>query len=204
MNSGANTKVDLVGRFINFYNRYENLNLKITFFLISLQILHLYWLTTDVVLQKIFGESFFLAPKSLLPVFVIIDYIEIPALISGLIFYAYSIRTNKSTAKKSYLFLGLLGVQVIHIFWITDEVVYNSLFNSTFVEIPYVLSWIAILIDYLELPVMVDLFYKVIKRKKSSKPILVLQLTSYFFKCWLIYLKCLNLFFSSTVWIYFW
>lgn len=162
----SDSRVGLLGKFINFYHRYENLNLKITFFLISLQILHLYWLTTDVVLQKIFGESFFLAPKSLLPVFVIIDYIEIPALISGLIFYAYSIRTNKSTAKKSYLFLGLLGVQVIHIFWITDEVVYNSLFNSNFVEIPYVLSWIAILIDYLELPVMADLFYKVIKKKK--------------------------------------
>ncbi|MGH9996503.1 MAG: hypothetical protein ACRD7F_00675, partial [Nitrososphaeraceae archaeon] len=108
MTSGANTKVDLVGKFINFYNRYENLNLKITFFLISLQILHLYWLTTDAVLQKIFAESFFLAPK-VSPVFVVIDYIEIPALISCLIFYAYSIRSNKSTAKKSYLFLGLLG-----------------------------------------------------------------------------------------------
>ena len=166
MDSGANTKIDLVGKFINFYNRYENLNLKITFFLISLQILHLYWLTTAVVLLKTFGESFFLAPKSLLPVFIVIDYIEIPALISGLIFYAYSIRTNKSTAKKSYLFLGLLGVQVIHIFWITDEVVYVSLFYTNFVEIPYVLSWIAILIDYLELPVMVDLFYKIIKKKK--------------------------------------
>ena len=167
MDSGANTKIDLVGKFINFYNRYENLNLKITFFLISLQILHLYWLTTAVVLQKIFGESFFLAPKSLLPLFIVIDYIEIPALISGLIYYAYSIRTNKSTAKKSYLFLGLLGVQVIHIFWITDEVVYVSLFYTNFVEIPYVLSWIAILIDYLELPVMVDLFHKIIKKKKS-------------------------------------
>lgn len=166
MDSGANTKIDLVGKFINFYNRYENLNLKITFFLISLQILHLYWLTTAVVLQKIFGESFFLAPKSLLPLFIVIDYIEIPALISGLIYYAYSIRTNKSTAKKSYLFLGLLGVQVIHIFWITDEVVYVSLFYTNFVEIPYVLSWIAILIDYLELPVMVDLFYKIIKKKR--------------------------------------
>ena len=166
MDSTANTRVDLVRRFINFYKRYETLNLKITFFLISLQILHLYWLTTDVVLQKIFGESFFLAPKSLLPVFIVIDYIEIPALITGLIFYAYSIRSNKSTAKKSYLFLGLLGVQVIHIFWITDEVVYVSLFYTNFVEIPYVLSWIAILIDYLELPVMVDLFYKIIKKKK--------------------------------------
>ena len=117
-------------------------------------------------LKKIFDESFFLAPKSLLPVFVVIDYIEIPALISGLIFYAYSIRSKKSTTKKSYLFLGLLGVQVIHIFWITDEVVYDSLFKTNFVEIPYVLSWIAILIDYLELPVMADLFYKVIKKKR--------------------------------------
>jgi hypothetical protein len=96
----------------------------------------------------------------------VIDYIEIPALISGLIFYAYCVRSNKSSAKKSYLFLGLLAVQVIHIFWITDEVVYHSFFNSSFVELPVVLSWMAILIDYLELPVMADLFYKVVKKKK--------------------------------------
>ena len=166
MTSGSDSKADLVGKFIDFYHRYENLNLKITFFLISLQILHLYWLTTDVVLQKIFGESFFFVPKSFLPIFVVIDYIEIPALISGLIYYAYSVRKNKSSAKRSYLFLGLLAVQVIHIFWITDEVVYDSFFNSSFIELPFVLSWIAILIDYLELPVMADLFYKVIKKKK--------------------------------------
>lgn len=166
MSSGANVKPDLVQKFINFYHRYENLNLKITFFLISLQILHLYWLTTDVVLQKIFGESFFIVPKSLLPLFVVIDYIEIPALISAIIFYSYTIRSNKSTAKKNYLFLGMLGVQVIHIFWITDEIVYTNFFNSSLVEIPYALSWIAILIDYLEVPIMVDLFYKIIKKKK--------------------------------------
>jgi len=166
MVSESDLRANLVGKFIDFYHRYENLNLKITFFLISLQILHLYWLTTDVVLQKLFGESFFLVPKSLLPIFVIIDYIEIPALISGLIYYAYNVRRNKSSAKRSYLFLGLLAVQVIHIFWITDEVVYDSFFNSSFIELPVVLSWIAILIDYLELPVMADLFYKVIKKKK--------------------------------------
>jgi hypothetical protein len=44
--------------------------------------------------------------------------------------------------------------------------VYDSFFNSSFVELPVILSWIAILIDYLELPVMADLFYKVIKKKK--------------------------------------
>ena len=166
MTFGYDSRVDLLGKFISFYHRYENLNLKITFSLISLQILHLYWLTTDVVLQKLFAKSFFLAPKSLLPIFVVIDYIEIPALISGLIFYAYCIRRNRSGAKKSYLFLGLLAVQVIHIFWITDEVVYDSFFNSSFVELPVLFSWIAILIDYLELPVMADLFYKVIRKKK--------------------------------------
>jgi hypothetical protein len=166
MTSGSDSRVVLVRKFIDFYHRYENLNLKITFFLISLQILHLYWLTTDLVLQKLFGESFFLAPKSFLSLFVVIDYIEIPALISGLIYYSYSARRNKSSAKRSYLFLGLLAVQVIHIFWITDEVVYDSFFDSSFIELPVVLSWIAILIDYLELPVMADLFYKVINKKK--------------------------------------
>ena len=166
MTSGSDSRADLVGKFIDFYHHYENLNLKITFFLISLQILHLYWLTTDVVLQKLFGESFFLAPKSFLPIFVVIDYIEIPALISGLIFYTYTVRKSKTNARRSYLFLGMLGVQVIHIFWITDEVVYDSFFNSSFIELPVILSWIAILIDYLELPVMADLFYKVIKKKK--------------------------------------
>jgi hypothetical protein len=166
LRSGPNVRVDLVQKFIDFYHRYENLNLKITFFLISLQIIHLYWLTTDVVLQKILGHSFFLVPKALLPIFVVIDYIEIPALISGIIFYSYTIRSKKSTAKKNYLFLAMLGVQFFHIFWITDEVVYNSLFKFSFLEIPYVLSWIAILIDYLELPVMADLFYKVLKKKR--------------------------------------
>jgi hypothetical protein len=155
----------LVKKFIDFYHRYETVGLKITFILISLQIIHLYWLTTDVVLQKIFGQSFFLVPRNLLPLFVVIDYIEIPALVSGIIFYIYSIRSDEDS-KKSYLFLGLLGVQVIHIFWITDDVVYSSFFKSSFVQIPSLLAWIAILIDYLELPVIGDLFYKIIKKKR--------------------------------------
>jgi hypothetical protein len=156
----------IVQKFISFYHRYENLNLKITFILISLQLLHLYWLTTDVVLQKIFGESFFIFPKDLLPIFVIIDYIEIPALVTGVIFYAHSIHCREENFKKSYLFLAMLLVQGIHIFWITDDVVYSSFFKSSFVEIPFILAWIAILIDYLELPVIADLFYKVIKKER--------------------------------------
>ena len=167
MSSESSPSKYMVQKFINFYHRYENLSLKITFILISLQLIHLYWLTSDVVLQKIFGESFFIVPRAFLPLFVVIDYIEIPALVSGIIFYGYNIHSDKEDAKRSYLFLGMLAVQVFHIFWITDDVVYNSFFKSSFLEIPPVLAWIAILIDYLEIPVIADLLFKIIRKEKK-------------------------------------
>ena len=154
-------------KIVNFWYRYENLNLKITFILISLQLLHLYWLTTDVVLQRIYGESFLIFPKALLPVFVVIDYIEIPALISGMTFYSLSIYKHQKNSWKNSLFLAMLAVQVVHIFWITDEIVYDAFFETRLVEFPLYIAWIAILIDYLELPVMADLFYKIIKGEKK-------------------------------------
>jgi hypothetical protein len=154
-------------KIVNFWYKYENLNLKITFILISLQLLHLYWLTTDVVLQRIYGESFLIFPKALLPVFVVIDYIEIPALISGMTFYSLSIYKHQKNSWKNSLFLAMLAVQVVHIFWITDEIVYDAFFETRLVEFPLYIAWIAILIDYLELPVMADLFYKIIKGEKK-------------------------------------
>ena len=135
--------------------------------MISLQLLHLYWLTTDVVLQRIYGESFLIFPKAFLPVFVVIDYIEIPALISGITFYSLSIYKHQKDSWKNSLFLAMLAVQVVHIFWITDEIVYDTLFKTRLVEFPLYIAWIAILIDYLELPVMADLFYKIIKGEKK-------------------------------------
>ena len=156
-----------VQKIVEFWYRYENLNLKITFVLISLQLLHLYWLTTDVVLQRIYGKSFFLFPKILLPVFVVIDYIEIPALASGITFYSLSIYKHQKNSWKNSLFLAMLAVQVVHIFWITDEIVYDALFETRFVQFPLYVAWIAILIDYLELPVMADLFYKIVKGEKK-------------------------------------
>ncbi len=153
-------------RMISFYHKYENLNLKISFVLISLQLLHLYWLTTDVVLQRIYGSSFFLFPKNFLPVFVVIDYIEIPAIVSGITFYSWNIYKRETETRRNYLFLMLLAVQVIHILWITDDVIYNTFFQTKFLELPFYVAWIAILIDYLELPVIADLFYRVIKGEK--------------------------------------
>ena len=156
-----------IQKILDFWTKYESLNLKITFILISLQILHLYWLTTDVVLQRIAGESYFGLPRILLPLFIVVDYVEIPALVSGITFYLFSIFKRGSQSRKNVVFLLLLAIQVIHIFWITDEVVYESLLDNDLVIFPVYAAWTAILIDYLEIPVMVDLFYKTFKIKRD-------------------------------------
>ena len=159
-----------VQKLVGFWHRYENLNLRIAFALISLQLIHLYWLTADVVIQRITGESVLGVPQGspLFIFFIIIDYVEIPALIAGLTYYALSIYKNKKNSIKNSLLLSMLAIQIFHIFWITDEVVYDTFFGSPSgsVEIPYYAAWVAILIDYLELPVIVDLFYRTIVKGK--------------------------------------
>ena len=156
-----------IQKILDFWTKYESLNLKITFILISLQILHLYWLTADVVLQRIAGESYLGLPRILLPLFIVVDSVEIPALVSGITFYLFSIFKRKSHSRKNVVFLLLLAIQVVHIFWITDEVVYESLLDNDLVIFPVYAAWTAILIDYLEIPVMVDLFYKTFKIKRD-------------------------------------
>jgi hypothetical protein len=154
-----------VQKLVTFWYKYENLNLKIAFFLISLQLIHLYWLTADVVIQRITGESALSLPRDspLFFFFIVIDYIEVPALVAGLTYYSLSIYKHQKGTMKNSLLLAMLAVQVFHIFWITDDVVYQTFFGSaSAVEIPYYAAWIAILIDYLELPVIADLFYRTI------------------------------------------
>jgi hypothetical protein len=157
-----------IQRIMNFWTKYENLNLKITFILISLQLLHLYWLTADVVLHRITGQSYLGLPPELLPLFIAVDYVEIPALVSGITFYSFSIFKHEAHSRKNIIFLILLAIQIIHIFWITDEVLYESLLDNDLVKFPVYLAWTAILIDYMEVPVMIDLFYKVFKAKKNK------------------------------------
>jgi hypothetical protein len=153
---------------LSFWEKYQNLNLKIAFILMSLQVLHLYWLTADVVLKMIAGDSYFGLPSTLLPLFILVDYIEIPALISGITFYSFSILRNTKASRDiavNTIFLSLLATQIVHIFWITDEVVYESFFGIDLVTFPIYLAWVAILIDYLEIPVMIDLFRRFFSRK---------------------------------------
>lgn len=158
-------------KILNFWERYQNLNLKIAFILMSLQVLHLYWLTADVVLQRIAGDSYFGLPSTLVPLFVVVDYIEIPALVSGITFYSFSLMKNSKDDRAiamNAVFLSLLVTQVVHIFWITDEVVYESFFGRDLVILPIYLSWIAILIDYLEIPVMIDLLRRIFRSESET------------------------------------
>lgn len=154
-------------RVARFYEGYEGLGLKFTFFIISLQIIHLYWLTTTVVIKRLFAENFFAFPQVPTLLFVFIDYIEIPALFTGMVFYALQIHGRGGKVWKNWLFLSLLAVQVFHIFWITDDVVYRTLFNTVAIQIPALVAWVAIFVDYLELPVMADLFAKIIRKQKK-------------------------------------
>lgn len=160
-----------VQKLVGFWRRYESLNLKIALILISLQLVHLYWLTADIVIKRITGDSAMglTVGGPLLVFFIVIDYIEVPALVAGLTYYGLSIYRREKRAKNALLFT-MLVVQVFHIFWITDEVVYDTFFGaSSAVEIPYYAAWIAILIDYLELPVIADLFYRtIVKGERRS------------------------------------
>ena len=156
-------------RIINFYLRYQKINLKISFILISLQLLHLYWLTTDVVIYRLTGIDYFIELSDFILLFIIIDYIEIPALVSGIIYYFFALiydKKEKEKRIKNTVLLILLAIQSIHIFWITDEVVYSTFVGSDLIYMPEYFAWIAILIDYLELPVIYDLLKRIVRKEK--------------------------------------
>jgi len=146
----------LLQKVSSFYERYESIGLKVTFVLVSLQIIHLIWLTTFVILD---------APEltgGIPPiVFAVIDYLEVPALVSGLIFYGISAIEGRSRGK-DIIYTGLLTIQFLHLYWITDTFIYMSLNFGQYVW----LALVAILIDYAEVPVIVDLFRKL--KLKSS------------------------------------
>jgi hypothetical protein len=148
---------NLLQQISNFYERYECIGLRITFVLIYLQVIHLFWLTTFVILD---APQFTLGIPPI--VFAAIDYLEIPALISGMVFYILSLHTHRN--KKDILFVALLGVQFFHILWITDAFVYMSFkFNAM-----TWLAWIAVFVDFLEVPIIIDLFIKIIRSKRKE------------------------------------
>lgn len=156
-------------KILAFCERYERVTTRVAFFLIALQLIHLTWLTTDVVLVKLFGDHMAVFPKALEPVQAFIDYMEIPGLFAGATVYLTAVARHKERAKNA-LFSFLLLIQMVHLFWITDEVVYEVLLNSDLIDLPEAVAWVAIMIDYMELPVIFDLFRRTFRNGRKTSP----------------------------------
>lgn len=153
----------IVKRFFDWYNNNYHFHLRFATLLFLLQIAHLIWLTCNVVLFRLFEVHIF--PPQLDWLIALVDYTEIPALISVSLVYINDIFLGRAS-KKAWLYLLLLNTQWIHILWITDEVVLENFTGQALVAIPAWLAWIAISIDYLELPVMYDTIMKTLRLKK--------------------------------------
>jgi hypothetical protein len=155
-----------INQFWEWYERKLHLNIGIAAILFSWQIVHLIWLLGDVVMRRAFGVGFFELEGFLEVLVVVIDYTEIPAIISVSLIYINTLR--KQFDAKSFWFLLLLNSQWFHLFWITDEFVVAAFSNHGETVLPIWAAWVAIGIDYLELPVMYDTikkFFIVLKKK---------------------------------------
>ena len=157
--------MNLLDKFWDWYNRNYLFALSATTFLFLLQAFHLYWLFTDVVLQRLTGQSYFFFPDFWGILSTVLDYTEIPALISTSLIYINLLRQRFSW--KEVWFLVALNIQWLHLFWITDEIVVERFSSAELLHWSATLAWVAILIDYAELPVMYDTLKKTVVEIKK-------------------------------------
>ena len=151
-----------ISKFWIWYERHYSLNIGVASILFLWQLIHLYWLTTDVVLLRLTGQSFFHPNGFWRFALIFVDYTEIPAIITTSLVYINELR--KDFTYKSILYLFFLNTQWLHIFWITDEFVVDQFSNTAKIVLPLWLSWTAICIDYLELPVIYDTLKRFIRQ----------------------------------------
>ncbi len=156
----------LVERFWAWYEAHYRVNIAIAAGLFLLQLVHLYWLSADVVATRLTGRSYLELNGPLRFLILVVDYTEIPALLGTSLVYINELRQRFSW--KSVLFLIFLNSQWLHIFWITDEFVVGE-FDRGASSLPGWLAWVAILIDYLELPVIVDTLRKFLSSVRAHR-----------------------------------
>jgi hypothetical protein len=151
--------------FWRWYRRHYLATLVFTTIVFSLQVLHLYWLLSDVVVVRLFGQSPFYLPPVPPVAYALVDLLEVPALLSASSLYLFELRSR--ITPRSLLMLALLNTQWLHMFWLTDEVVVATLTHQNLVAWNAAVAWVAILIDYLEVPVMVDSARKVYRERAA-------------------------------------
>jgi hypothetical protein len=152
--------------FWDWYNKHLFFNTALASFLFTLQLVHLYWLTTHVVLGKLTGVSYFDPTPLLEGLILVVDYLEIPAIFTTSLVYINDIRRGR--VQHGLLYLVLLNSQWLHIFWITDTYALRYLGYSEIFSITGILAWLAILIDYLEVPVIIDTLRRLPKLLKEE------------------------------------
>jgi len=155
-------------RFWRWYERHYLFNITLSAGLFLLQLVHLYWLTTHVVLFRLLGHSYF-SPSPLWQYLLIaVDYTEIPALLATSLMYIHDLR-RRGMRWKILLYLLFLNIQWLHLFWITDEFVINQFSDTPATILPMWLAWVAIFIDYLELPVIFDTIRRLSWQLKENR-----------------------------------
>ncbi|OGI85576.1 hypothetical protein A3A05_03400 [Candidatus Nomurabacteria bacterium RIFCSPLOWO2_01_FULL_41_12] len=159
----------MLNTFWKWYEEKYSVIAPLTALLFLSQIVHLYWMTTNVAFFRAFGHAFSDPGPLWNTVIALVDYIEIPAIITSSILYVYQFQRGEGKKWRNILFLFLINSQWLHLFWITDEIIYAQFTGTAAFIIPIWLSWIAISIDYLELPVMYDTIKKaIISLRKSA------------------------------------
>ena len=143
-----------------WYQRHYLATLVVTTGAFLLQLFHLYWLFADVILTRLTGRSYFAFPPAGMVVYVLADYIEIPTLVSASLLYLFELWRGRRP--RALIYLILLNTQWLHILWLTDEVVVASLTSTSLISWNAALAWLAILIDYLEVPVIIDTLRRVV------------------------------------------
>lgn len=144
----------MVNRFWAWYEKRYSIIAPLTAGLFLLQIIHLYWMTTNIAYFRLYGHSLWDPSDFWNSVIALVDYTEIPAIITSTILYIHQWRGGRRA--RSIIFILLINSQWLHLFWITDEIIYANITGAVLVSLPIWLSWLAISIDYLELPVMFD------------------------------------------------
>jgi hypothetical protein len=154
--------------FWQWYERNYRLNITIVVVLFVLQLVHLYWLSVDVVLVRLTGIHGLWPDWQWLEfIITVVDYTEIPALLTTSLVYINEFRQGRRA--RAVMYLVLLNSQWLHLFWITDEFVvdqFTGVDRGTI--LPVWLAWVAIAIDYLEVPVIIDLIRKLARDLKKG------------------------------------
>lgn len=156
-------------QFWAWYERHYVINIGITSFLFLLQVVHLFWLGGEVVADQLVGAPLFTFVGIWKVLILIVDYTEIPALLAVSLVYINDLR--RGFAWKPLLYLLFLNSQWLHIFWITDEFVIDHFAGAHNTVLPMWLAWVAIMIDYLEVPVIIETFIKFFRALKERRTV---------------------------------